>query len=662
MKNKVVIGMILFFGILFLYNFHVEATFKITDFQINCDVQENGDIEIEENITYYTNENKNGLIRTIKTQNELNTTNSADSLNLKEVLADGVAYQGVYGARVGEEGVYTYGMSSKDTYEIKVFSPFDYPIKTITYRYKLTNVAVKYKDTAELYWNFIGSEWDCPIDNLSININFPESAINGTIYVFGHGSDKGTFNKIGNVVTLQAYDIKAYQAIDARILFPTVAIQNSNKIVNKNVLNKYIHEEEGMYAEREEPKILFGLSVKEIAFVVSGIIVIAGFMIYIRYDKEYKVKKYPYYREIPYNLEPEILQKIYYGKVPKNAFWITFLNLIKKGVFRIEKTTNEVGKETEKIILVDDTKPLKAHQKAVKDQIKDFFLGGGNEIDMIKLQARMKIAKPKKYLTFKKELEAETEGIVGETKKIPKTIIAILAVSMLLLIGFITYMSLFTSNIIGAGFSVAIFLGMTAFMYSIFFAKVTFNIVVIIFFIFHFGAFQIGNISALREVGLEIMYIPYILLFVLIQYVIRIKKSSKEERQIREQVKGLRRYIKNYSLLSQREEINEIALWEDYFILAIALGLNKKVINNWYEYGKGYVESSNLENSLYHIGGYTYMSTVIMPSFQSYANISSRRSYSSGGSSFSGSSGGFSGGSSFGGGGRRWRRRKFLLK
>ena len=660
MKNKIIIGIILFLGIALLYNINAEATFKISNFQIDCDVQENGDIEIEENITYYTNEDKNGLIRTIETKNELNSTNSADTMKLEEVLADGIDCQQEYSARVGDDGVYTYSKSG-DSYEIKVFTPFTTSTKTISYKYILTNVAVKYNDIAELYWNFIGSEWDCPIDNLTININLPESATSGSIYVYGHGSDNGTFTKTGNYITLRAYDISAYQAIDARILFPTTAIPTSTKTSNKEVLEKYIHLEEGMYAQREEPEIIFGLTVKQIALIISGIIIIIGIIIYLKHDKEYKVEKYKYYRDIPYNLEPEVLQRIYYGKIKSNAFWITFLNLIKKGVFRIEKTTNEVGKETEKIILEDDTKRLKEHQKVVKDQIKAFFSDGSNEIDMLKLQAKMKTATAKNYSKFMKELNAEVEGIVGETKKIPKRIISILAISMIALIAFITILS-FTTDTTGIGIGIAMFLGMTALVYSMFFAAISFNLFTIVFFIMHFGAFQFANIMMLNQAKLGMMYIPYILLFILIQYVIRVKKKSKEERQIKEQIKGLRRYIKDYSLLSQREEINEIALWEDYFILAIALELNKRVINNWYEYGQNYVGSSNLETSLYNIGGYTYMSTVIMPAFHSYAH-SATRSYSSSGrsSGFSGSSGGFSGGSSSGGGGRRWRRRKFLL-
>ena len=443
-------------------------------------------------------------------------------------------------------------------------------------------------------------------------------------------------------------------------MFPTTALPTSTKTVDKEVLYKYIDLEEGMYAEREDIKILFGLTVKQIALGVSALIIGIGIIIYFKHDKEYEVEKYKYYRDIPYNLEPEILQRIYYGKINTNAFWITFLNLIKKGIFKVEKTTNEVGKETEKIILEDDNKELKEYQKRVKDQIKDFLPDKKNEIDILKLQAKMKIAKQKNYWEFTKELNAEVEGVVGEIKRVPKKTIGFLVISMIILIALITSLS-FITGVPEMCFMIAMFLGLTALVYSIFFAAISSNIGTVVFLGIHFTAFQSANIAMLIQAGIGMMYIPYILLFILIQYVIRIKKSSKEERQIKEQIKGLRRYIKDYSLLSEREELNQIALWEEYFILAIALGLNKKVINNWYEYGQNYIGDSNLETSLCNIGGYTYIATAMMPAFNSYVHASSRN-YSSSGSGFSGSSGGFSGGSSSGGGGRRWRRRKFLLK
>ena len=96
-------------------------------------------------------------------------------------------------------------------------------------------------------------------------------------------------------------------------------------------------------------------------------------------------------------------------------------------------------------------------------------------------------------------------------------------------------------------------------------------------------------------------------------------------------------------------------------IVAIALKLNKKTINYFYDYCK-----DNLNNefgtSLNSFGTYYYMDTMCRHTFNNYINSYTHyTSSSSRGSSYSGSRGSFSGGRSSGGRGRRRRRRKLLL-
>jgi hypothetical protein len=123
-------------------------------------------------------------------------------------------------------------------------------------------------------------------------------------------------------------------------------------------------------------------------------------------------------------------------------------------------------------------------------------------------------------------------------------------------------------------FGLLMFLAITTVAYTAAFKSITPSVFTIVFFAIHCGMFQLANIGMLVQVGEGIMYIPYALLFILLQYAYRIERMSLEERQVKEQIKGLRRYIKDYSYLSNKDDIQEIVLWEDYFILAIALGLN----------------------------------------------------------------------------------------
>ena len=638
------------------------ATFEIGNFTIDAKVLSNGDMEVKETINYYTDETVNGLTRDIEIKNQYNTTNSADGITLQGVYVDGEAYQSVGYAEKGESGVYTYYTSS-DGGSITLYSPFANEYKTVEYHYLLENVAVKYNDTAELFWNFIGSEWDCSIKNLAINITLPEAAAAETIWVYGHGSDYGTFTKSENFITLNVSNISPYQAVDSRILFSRNAIPEGTKVHSKSVLHDYINHEEGMSKELEAKKVLFGLSVKEVSFVLSLAILAIGIGIYIFFDKEERVEKVQYYRELPYGLDPEVLQYIYYGKVKSNAFYVGMLNLIKLGVYKLENTVNKVGKETQKIIYnPNHNVVLKEYQKRMVTSVNGFLEDEGNDIksiDLLKLSTKMEKSSGTGYRMFIKDIEAEKEGLLGKPSKAPKRIVFFAALTLIAMIAFITFMGIAVGG--DEAFVIPMFLGFISFIYSIFFATVGNALPVMLFLIFHMGCFHGGIIAMLVSMGIGWLYIPYLLTFILIQYIIRIKKYPKEERQIVEYIKGLKRYISHYSMLDEKDGVMEnLALWEDYFIIAIALGLNNKTVNYFYDYGK--VQHSNLGDSMRCVVSYRAFSYGISTPFHNYSRghiVSSGGSYSSsyGGSSHSGSSGGFSGGSSSGGGGgrRRWR-------
>lgn len=664
MKRKIKLSMIIFIMILALCNVKSLATFEIEKYVINCQLTQNGDLEVEENITYDTNEYRNGVTRNIKTKNDLNVKNSADLLTLESVKVDGTEYKRVTASSNGRSGVYTYQIDG-DEYNIKVYSPFNYAGKTVTYKYTLENVAVKYKDTAEIFWNFIGDEWDTNINNVEINIQLPSKAAQKTIYVFGHGSDNGTFEKNMNNITLKAKNLKANQALDARILFDVESIPLSNKQVNKNVLESYIKdEEEGFKKEREEKKIFGILTIKQIAINSIIIIVIVWIIVYIVFDREYRVKSEKYYREIPYDLDPELLQYIYYGKEQKNTLWISFLSLLKKGVYTIEKTTNKVGVETYKITYNKEPVGLKRYQTEFISLLNSYMQTdkyGVKSVDLLTLKSKMKNSTNYSYRKFIKELETEKESIFGETEKQPKAAKMISILMMAVLIILMGIISMVFGTVEGS--LTVFFLVFTTLIYSLVFKTIDLkNAFLLVFMLIHFSAFQSANISLLNSNNIAIMYIPYLLCFIFIQYTFRIKRDPKELGETKGKIKGLRNFIKDYSLLSQTQ-FEQISIWEDYFIMAVALNVNKKATNYLYDLCNSMTDNANFANSISACGSYVTFNSVMRTPFTRYVS-SYVYSSSSGGSrsSFSGSSGGFSGGSHSGGGGRRWRRRKFLLK
>lgn len=418
MRKKIIFTIMLFSLIILGYANISNATFCISNFVIDSELTEEGDLYVIEKIQYYTNETVNGVTRNISIGNSNNMKNSAEDIEFYYVLIDGESPEQVESAEIGDSGVYTAEYNTTaNRLELTLYTPFDTNYKTVEYSYLLKNVAVKYDDIGELYWNYIGSEWDDPILNLTINIILPESAANDTIYVYGHGSDNGTFIKDGNEIVLMAQNISAYQAVDARILFSRDAISESTKVINESVLEKYIQEEEGWGKKSTYEAIITEEDRNIILITIIGIVAIFGIIEFLINKNEFNTEKIKYYREIPESVEPELLQYIYYGKVMKNSYYVSFLNLVKMGFFKIENELNKAGKEITKIVYIPKNREkLKKYQIILMDSIK-WFMGKDNSIDTDTLTKKIKEAKGDGYKEYVEELKLEKEKIIEKKEK-----------------------------------------------------------------------------------------------------------------------------------------------------------------------------------------------------------------------------------------------------
>lgn len=60
-------------------------------------------------------------------------------------------------------------------------------------------------------------------------------------------------------------------------------------------------------------------------------------------------------------------------------------------------------------------------------------------------------------------------------------------------------------------------------------------------------------------------------------------KRTPKGKEINKKLEGLKEYLKDYSLLSEREA-KEIELWEDYLIYSVMFGQNKKIVEEYEKY------------------------------------------------------------------------------
>ena len=146
---------------------------------------------ISEDITFEFNEKFNGVYRDIV----FDETSGISDIDVALVVSeDIIGFSHVEKAKNGEQGVYTVN-EKNNKIAIKIFSPSKDETKTFRISYTVKNTAVKYNDTGELYYKFIGKENETPINNLIIDIYLPYEDRGNDVKVFAHGPLNGRIEK-----------------------------------------------------------------------------------------------------------------------------------------------------------------------------------------------------------------------------------------------------------------------------------------------------------------------------------------------------------------------------------------------------------------------------------------------------------------------------------
>jgi len=235
-----------------------------------------------------------------------------------------------------------------DTY-IKVFSPKK-GIQTYTYKYTLTDLAVKYSDISEICWNFPTNTNDTFAKNVTVNIELAEP---GNISdVFSRSGNK-TQNKLeNNKVTVTAEHLSRKEPITIRVLFNNDYINYDNpqlnKIFNKEAYNEIVEFENGLSIINIEIIPMDKThTILAIIFILLPIIMMLYF--YLKYDKETKLVSNEI-EDISSLISPALASVIFKGKIDEEQFvTLTLQELINKKKIAIEKFDNTI-----KLILINN--------------------------------------------------------------------------------------------------------------------------------------------------------------------------------------------------------------------------------------------------------------------------------------------------------------------
>ena len=484
--------------------------------------------------------------------------------------------------------------------------------------YTVKDAITKYNDYSELYWQFVGKDFEISADKITGTIYLPSNVTNQEdIKVWGHTEDlNGTIYATDtNKIEFELNNFRNGRYVEIRTLFPTELIISSGRTKNKEILQTVIKEETkwadqaNARRERQEwinkylPIILFiGL------ILINIILIIAYVKKIIKYSKKLKeLKKYEpttkleYYRDLPdENSTPGEAMKILntninsftssnFGKV----FSATMLDLALKGYLEIKQEKNSKGKENINIYVLkqvsDGLKPSEARiMTFVRDAAK-----GKEVITLKELEKYIEEHPTKIQSLLKGTYDAVNNQLIKEQiidSEIQKE--------------YKKYKDIQTGYI-------------AAIIFLFCFTLTAFIVPLIIFAI---DAIMCGKIAK------------------------KLNVLTQKGVDMQEQWKGLKKYMEDFSILDRRE-VPELVIWEKYLVYATVFGVAEKVIKQLK------IVYPNFEEITSGVNTYTYMNIMMHTNFSSsFSNAISTSIASATYSSGSGGGGGFSGG-----GGRRWR-------
>ena len=485
--------------------------------------------------------------------------------------------------------------------------------------YKVNDVISKYNDYAELYWQFIGEDFEIDAKKITATINLPEKVKNKEdIKVWGHTEDLNgeIYATDLDKIEFEINNFRTGRYVEIRTLFPTELINSTNKVYNKEILSTVINEETRWTDEankkRRQSEII------NLVITLSVILVSIALSIYsikkaIKLSKEVKEnKKYKptydgkYFRDIPReNATPAQALHIYkesitgfsdndIGKIISAT--LLDLNLKKYINFNLEKEkiTIEILNDNIEKLSLDEKVVFEFIQKACKDKKKVTVKELEKYIEKLENGKIIGLKAELNHYT-KKELAKEKIYDLEEEKKYKKYTSEN---SLCIITMFIAIMGFFIlmqqANIIGIA-------------------------ILVMLIISEIVALQI-NQKSIKKIN------------------VYTQKGINEKKQW----KDLRKYMKDFSRLNERE-IPEIIIWEKFLVFATVFNIADKVLEQLK------IVYPNIEKNL-SINNYGYMYLMMNTNFSRSFTNAINNSISSAYSSASGGGGGFSGG----GGAGRW--------
>ena len=493
-------------------------------------------------------------------------------------------------------------------------------------QYTVEDAVLKCNDCAELYWQFIGEDFQIDAKNIEGTIMLPDTENSDDIKIWGHTEDLNgeIYLKSGNQIQFNVNNFKSGRYVEVRIAMPKNMVNLATRENDQKSLQTIINEETIWANEANARRDAINQARKNICILVAIIYIILDIIMIYRIIKNkqklgtmHKIKptqEIEYYREIPNEdstpAEALYLLKGYTAAFSSEEFGRIFSGtLLQLSLKKLIEFETEAGNDKIINIKLIDKEKTQELEKTSEILIYEFLKEALFQKEMITSKELLKYIKknPTKITKLKEKIDSSTEQILIQNGRIDSE-----------------QKKQKENYVLGCvGYVCVIFMIFISSMFLLLEEYITIN-----------------SLLTVIQVLSSIITITAIVFNIKIQCKLNIYTQKGVDEH--EQWKGLMKYMKEFSLLKERE-VPELVLWEKFLVYATAFGIADKVLKQLK------IVYPNIEQ-MDNFATFTYMNMMMHTDFNSSIVNSISSSISSAYSSASGGGGGFSGG----GGGGRW--------
>lgn len=321
------------------------ADYTVPNVDIKATVQPDGGLAVEERRTFEFTDDVNGVFWDIPLAE--NQQGIRSGVQVTGVEFPERTFRQVPTADPGNDGVYTVEDRS-DAVRVKVFAPQESGNeKTVTLRYTLTGAVMAWNDTAELYWKFVGPDWDEDSMNVSLTVAFGGQtgipAGKGDVRAWGHGQLDATVELAGTpeaqtvecaVPVSPAGEFSEVRAVFPRAWVPGLAPAASDRL--PVILDEEARWAEGANAEREHARMVTTISTAIAVVVPAVVLMVAVWAKRVAFRSPEPAFKETYFRDVPSDDHPAVLSAFMNGGSADNdTFVATLMKLADERVVQL---------------------------------------------------------------------------------------------------------------------------------------------------------------------------------------------------------------------------------------------------------------------------------------------------------------------------------------